>query len=152
LKKFYIVGFLMVLLFDTITHVSFKYAAMNAGEAALQVEWLARVVHQPWLYAALLSYFGAFLTYLTLLRLAPVGPAFAVTQLAVVTVLIYSVVFLGEHLSVCQIAGSMLIMFGICLLGQEPETVAAEKEQVLAQGRLVKPETTDLASADVLNS
>jgi drug/metabolite transporter (DMT)-like permease len=137
LKKFYIVGFLMVLLFDTITHVSFKYAAMHSGEAALQLDWLARVVHQPWLYAALLSYFGAFLTYLTLLRHAPIGPAFAVTQLAVVTVLIYSVVFLGEHMSLWQIAGSLFIMFGICLLGQEPEKVAAEGQEKVADGSLV---------------
>jgi drug/metabolite transporter (DMT)-like permease len=112
----------------------------------LQVAWLMRLLQQPWLYAALFSYFGAFLTYMTLLRHAPVGPAFAVTQLAVVTVLIYSVMFLGEHMSAGQIVGSLLIMCGIYLLGEEPEKVLSGTSEAVAPGSLPLSQTSNFKS------
>ena len=62
---------------------------------------------------------------MTLLRYAPIGPAFAATHLDIVTVLVVSVMWLGETLSRPQIVGAALILTGITVLAvtknEEPE-------------------------------
>ena len=53
---------------------------------------------------------------MTLLRYAPIGPAFAATHLDIVTVLVVSVMWLGESLSPPQVVGAFLILTGITFL------------------------------------
>src|SRR3989442_10264020 len=42
--------------------------------------WLARVFGQPWIYGAFVGYIGAFFSWMTLLKRAPIGPAFAASH------------------------------------------------------------------------
>ena len=114
--RFYAVGFGMLMLFDTWTQVSFKLASNQTGEFALQLAWLKAAVCSPWIYGAVAGYLGAFVTWMTLLKHAPVGPAFAASHLEVVTVLIISVLFFGEHLAPLQIIGGLCIVLGIIFL------------------------------------
>ncbi len=114
--RFYAVGFGALMLFDTWTQISFKLAAGQAGEFALTLAWLKAAVLSPWIYGAVAGYLGAFVTWMTLLKHAPVGPAFAASHLEVVTVLILSVLFFGEHLAPLQIAGGACIVLGIVFL------------------------------------
>ncbi len=53
---------------------------------------------------------------MTLLKHAPVGPAFAASHLEVVMVLIVSVLFFDEKLSLMQCAGGVSIVLGIVCL------------------------------------
>ena len=64
------------------------------------------------------GYVGAFITWMTLLKHAPIGPAFAASHLEVVTVLIISVAFFGEQLSLIQIVGGASIVLGIVCLSR----------------------------------
>ena len=114
--RFYAVGFGVLMLFDTWTQISFKLAAGQAGEFAMTLAWLKSAVFSPWIYGAVAGYLGAFFTWMTLLKHAPVGPAFAATHLEVVTVLIISVLFFDEHLAAPQIAGGLCIVAGIVFL------------------------------------
>jgi len=114
--RFYAVGFGILMLFDTWTQVSFKLASNQTGEFALQLAWLNAAVFSPWIYGAVAGYLGAFVTWMTLLKHAPVGPAFAASHLEVVTVLIISVLFFGEHLAPLQIIGGLCIVLGIIFL------------------------------------
>ncbi|HYA37995.1 MAG TPA: EamA family transporter [Candidatus Methylomirabilis sp.] len=114
--RFYAVGFGILMLFDTWTQVSFKLASSQTGEFALQLAWLKAAVFSPWIYGAVAGYLGAFVTWMTLLKHAPVGPAFAASHLEVVTVLIISVLFFGEHLAPLQIIGGLCIVLGIIFL------------------------------------
>lgn len=116
MKRFYLVGFLILLVFDTVAQVSFKLAAVHTAPAELEIAWIARLVSEVWIYAAIFSYLGAFVTYMTLLKHAAVGPAFAATHAEIVTTMLVSVVWLGERLTVLQVAGAVLIMFGIVVL------------------------------------
>jgi drug/metabolite transporter (DMT)-like permease len=121
-KRFYIIGFSALMLFDTLTQVSFKMASTHAGEFALTLEWLIQVFHNFWIFGAVFGYIGAFITWMTLLKHAPVGPAFAASHLEVVTVLAISFVFFGEHLTVAQLLGAASIVAGIiCLSLSESE-------------------------------
>jgi drug/metabolite transporter (DMT)-like permease len=116
-KKFYVIGFLVLMCCDTLAQCSIKLASIHAGEMQLHLAWVASIIHQGWLYFAIAGYIGSFFTWMTLLKHAPVGPAFAASHLEKISVLFVSVVWLGERLSIVQVAGCVLILGGIALLG-----------------------------------
>jgi drug/metabolite transporter (DMT)-like permease len=74
----------------------------------------------PWMYVAICGYIGSFFTWMTLLKHAPVGPAFAASHLEVVVVLVLSYVIFGDHLSITQLLGSAVIIAGIVCLAFDP--------------------------------
>ncbi len=115
MPRFLIIGFLIVLAFDTLAQVSFKLAGADT-QPALDLGWIVRVVGNIWTYGAIIGYIGAFVTWMTVLKHAPVGPAFAATHLYVVTVAIVAFFFFGEKFSLIQIIGSVLIVLGILVL------------------------------------
>jgi drug/metabolite transporter (DMT)-like permease len=115
-RRFYTIGFAVLIAFDTLTQVSFKLTTIHTGEFTPRVAWLVGVFGQPWIWGAIVGYAGAFITWMTLLKHAPVGPAFAASHLEVVTVLIVSVLAFGEHLSLLQGAGAFCILLGIACL------------------------------------
>jgi len=115
LRRFLIFGFLVVLGFDTLAQISFKLAGAGTHPSA-DFAWITRVACSPWTYTAIIGYVGAFITWMTLLKHAPVGPAFAATHLYIVSVAIFSLLFLGEKFSMMQIVGSLLIVSGIFVL------------------------------------
>jgi drug/metabolite transporter (DMT)-like permease len=111
-----ILGFGALMLFDTSTQVFLKLASNHAGEFAMTSEYLREVARNLWIYGAVCGYLGAFFTWMTLLKHAPVGPAFAASHLEVVIVLIISVLFFGERLAPLQIVGCLCIVGGIIFL------------------------------------
>ena len=44
MKKFYIIGFLILMLFDTLAQISFKLASIHAMPLTFDVHWLIRVL------------------------------------------------------------------------------------------------------------
>jgi len=127
MRHFFLAGLIVLMAFDTATQIGFKFAAMEAAPAAFDAGWLARLLVEKWIYIAVLGYLGAFVTWMTLLRRAPVGPAFAASHLEIVSVLLISVLFLGESLSRSQVLGSLLILSGIGLLTPRNERKRVEK-------------------------
>jgi drug/metabolite transporter (DMT)-like permease len=125
LTRFYLLGFLLLLGFDTFAQVSFKLAANHAMPLLMGVAWVLRVFTTPWTYAAILGYIGAFFTWMTLLRHAPIGPAFAASHLEVVGLLAISVLFFDERLSLLQLFGSALIVAGIVCLARSESPARA---------------------------
>jgi drug/metabolite transporter (DMT)-like permease len=114
--RFYAIGFTVLMLFDTWTQISFKLASRQTGEFNTTTAWLRAAAESPWIYGAIGGYIGAFIAWMTLLKRAPVGPAFAASHLEVVVVLVLSVFLFGEHLSQWQIAGAASIVAGIVFL------------------------------------
>ena len=115
-RDFYAVGFSVLIAFDTLTQVSIKLASTHAGEFVMKTDWLLTVLQNPWLYAAIGGYLGAFGAWMTLLKHAPIGPAFAASHLGLVAVLGISVAYFGEHLSMMQVVGALCIVVGIVFL------------------------------------
>jgi drug/metabolite transporter (DMT)-like permease len=120
-RDFYIIGFSALMFFDTLTQVSFKLSSSHAGVFVPEFAWLFTVFLNPWVYGAVIGYLGSFVAWITLLKHAPVGPAFAASHLDVVTVLIISVVYLGEKLSTLQVLGALCIIAGIVCLSLSKE-------------------------------
>jgi drug/metabolite transporter (DMT)-like permease len=114
--RFYIFGFSALMICDSLTQISFKLASNHGGDFFMQFEWFLSIFSQPWIYGAVLGYLGSFVAWMTLLKHAPVGPAFVASHLEVVLVLIVSAVYFGDRLSLMQIVGALLIVLGILCL------------------------------------
>ncbi|MGA8278090.1 MAG: EamA family transporter [Rhodanobacteraceae bacterium] len=116
MNRFYLFGFALLMGFDTLSQVCFKYAGTHALPLQADVAWLARLFTQPWVYGAVIGYIGAFLVWMALLKRAPIGPAFAASHLEVVSVLLLSVPLFGEHIGPVQGLGAVAIVAGIVCL------------------------------------
>ncbi|MBZ0223303.1 MAG: EamA family transporter [Dokdonella sp.] len=116
MRRFYLIGFLVLVCFDTFAQVCFKLTANHALPPEANLAWVLRVASSPWVYAAIACYIGAFITWMALLEHAPIGPAFAASHLEVVSVLALSVVIFNERISAAQLIGSALIIAGIVCL------------------------------------
>lgn len=130
MSRFYILGFLFLMLFDTLGQISFKLAATAAEPLEANWMWISRIFSHPYVYFAICGYIGAFFTWMTLLRRAPVGPAFAASHLEVVTVMIASVIIFGETISLSNLIGAICIVGGIvCLAFAEREELNKQKKE-----------------------
>ena len=126
LGRFYFFGFLILVAFDTVVQLSFKYAGNHAFPPEANWAWIVRVFGHPWIYLAVVGYIGNFFTWMTLLKHAPIGPAFAVTHLEVVSVMLFSIWLFNEPLSWARVIGALVIVAGIVCLafaesGAHPE-------------------------------
>ena len=111
--------------------------AIHALPLTFDLPWLGRVFWQPYVYMAIGGYIGAFFTWMTLLKRAPVGPAFAASHLEVVTVMIASVWVFNEEITIPGLIGAALIIGGIiCLAFAEKEL--ADKEKVEETGKALE--------------
>jgi drug/metabolite transporter (DMT)-like permease len=123
MKRFYVIGFLLLMGFDTLAQLGLKYTAIHALPLVASSDWLLRILSQPWIYIALIGYLGAFFMWLTLLKKAPIGPAFAASHLDVISVMLCSSLLFNEHLTLIQLLGAGLILGGIiCLALSESKT------------------------------
>lgn len=109
-------GFALLLAIDTGHQVCIKLAGDHVGAFVLDALWFDRVLREPLVYVVLGLYAAAFVVYSWLLRVAPVGPSYAALHGHVVTVLLISLLFFGERLTLMQLAGCALIIGGIALL------------------------------------
>lgn len=119
MTRFYLLGFLALMLFDTLAQVSFKYTAIYASPLTLDGAWLYRIFAHGWVYVAFAGYIGAFYTWMTLLRYAPVGPAFAASHLDIISVTLISIWLFNDDLSLAKIIGGVLILLGILCLARD---------------------------------
>ena len=125
MKRFYLIGFGLLMAFDTLAQLSFKWAGLHGGDPTFDLPWLLRVFAQPYIYGAIVGYVGAFFSWMALLTRAPVGPAFAASHLEIVSVLLLSAWLFGERLTPLQWLGSAAIVAGIlCLARGEAEAEA----------------------------
>ena len=128
MRRFYLFGFLLLMCFDTLAQISFKYAGNHALPVEANLAWLLRVFGAPWVYGAIIGYVGAFFTWMALLKHAPIGPAFAASHLEVVSVLILSAWLFGDALTPARLVGAALIVAGIVCLGVAEDRAAGSAE------------------------
>jgi hypothetical protein len=126
MKRFFFVGFGILMAFDTLAQICFKFTAVNALPLEFSTGWLARVFLHPWIYGSLIGYIGTFFTWLTLLKRLSIGASFAASHVEVVSVMIISVWVFNEPMTLAKIAGATLILIGIvCLAIAEEKLVSS---------------------------
>jgi drug/metabolite transporter (DMT)-like permease len=111
-----LIGFLLLVAIDTFVQIGFKLAGNNTLPVTLDLPWLQRVGQEPWVVGVLLGYGAAFLVYMTLIKHAPIGPAFAASHMEIVTVTLFSVLVFGDTLTLWQAAGCCAIVTGVVVL------------------------------------
>ena len=116
MKKIVYALFVLLLAIDTFNQVAFKMAGERTAPVTFDADWLMRIVNEPWIGAIIAGYLAAFLIYMTLLRDVHIGPAFAASHLEIVAVIIFSVLFFGERLTLLQVIGCSAILGGVVLL------------------------------------
>ena len=114
---FYLIGFALLMAFDTLGAVSFKFAGMHALPVQANTAWLLRLFAHPWIYGAVIGYIGAFFTWMTLLKHAPIGPAFAASHLELGSVMLAAWWLFDEPLTATRVTGALCILAGIVCLG-----------------------------------
>ncbi|KAB7770556.1 DMT family transporter [Xanthomonas maliensis] len=124
MRRLYLIGFPLLLCFDSLAQLCFKLAGDRALPLDFSLSWLQRLFAQPFLYGAVLGYVGAFFTWMTLLEEAPIGPAFAASHLEVVSVLVLSAWLLGEPLTAVHVLGATLILAGVACLARAESRLA----------------------------
>ncbi len=129
MRRFYLIGFLLLLMFDTLAQISFKLAGGHALPLEFSAAWLLRVFGQPWIYGSVVGYLGAFAVWMALLKHAPIGPAFAASHLEIVSVLLLSHWLFGEQISWGQAVGGLFIVAGVICLAFSEEDVPGEGDQ-----------------------
>ena len=137
-RRFYLLGFALLLVCDVIVQVSFKLAGNHAFPPQASIDWLLRVFGGPWIYLAVIGYVGNFFIWMSLLKHAPIGPAFAATHLEVVAVMLISVWLFGEPLTLARVTGAVIIVAGIICLAfaEEREHSPDDAAPVAAKGVL----------------
>jgi drug/metabolite transporter (DMT)-like permease len=129
MRRFLIIGFLILMSFDTLAQLSFKLASTHAMPLDFNPDWFVRLFGKPWVYGAVFGYLGAFVTWMTILKHAPVGPSFAASHLELISVTLFSVWLLGEEMNAWKIAGGALIILGVlCLAKSEAKETHAQRE------------------------
>jgi drug/metabolite transporter (DMT)-like permease len=126
--RFYLAGFALLLAFDTVVQLSFKLTGEHAFPPEANLAWVARVFGHPWIYIALIGYIGNFFTWMSLLKHAPIGPAFAASHLDVVTVMLASAWLFHEALTPMRLVGAAVIMLGIVCLAVAEKGSSPEKD------------------------
>jgi len=101
---------------DTASQVCIKLAGNRIGPFEFDAAWLARTAAEPLIYLVLLSFGCSFVVYITLLKYAPVGPAYAAAHSHIVGVLLVSFLVFGERLSLMQALGATAIIAGVTIL------------------------------------
>lgn len=115
-RRFVLIGFLLLIVFDTAAQLALKSASTGALPLQASAAWVSRLLHERALYVAVLGFVSAFLVWMALLRHAPIGPAFAASNLDIVTVLLASHWIFDEHIGWWQTLGAGLIVAGVgCL-------------------------------------
>ncbi|OCG33220.1 hypothetical protein A9G29_04680 [Gilliamella sp. Fer2-1] len=127
MARFYVIGFSVLLYFDTIAQCSFKLTAIEAQPLEMSIEWLIRVFTNPWIYISIAGYILTFFTWMTLLKKAPVGPAFAASHFEVVTVMIASIWLFNEQVTLFKFVGTILIVSGILFLAIAENKLAKQE-------------------------
>lgn len=129
MKRFYIIGFLALMSFDTLAQTSFKFISIHAEPLNFDLAWFLRIFSSPWLYGALFGYLGSFVSWMTLLKHAPLGPAFAASHLELVSVTLLSFWLFHEPLDAYKLVGGLLIVLGVLCLAKNEDADASSQQE-----------------------
>ena len=111
-----LLGFVLLIAIDTFVQVGFKIAGERTLPVTLDLPWLERVANEPWVLAVIGGYCAAFTVYMTLIKHAPIGPAFAASHMEIVIVTLISVLIFGDTINMVQILGCCAIVAGVLVL------------------------------------
>jgi drug/metabolite transporter (DMT)-like permease len=116
---------LLLVIVATVCQVAMKLAGDAAGAFVPSLASLHAAAATPWLWLAVACYLGEFLLWMAILEKSALSAAFPASAITYVSVMVASWAVLGEPMDWEKIAGSVIIVAGILLLGSERRASAA---------------------------
>lgn len=113
LRPLALLGIGLAILLQTAASVLSKQAALS-----LETFGLVGVVSNPWYLAMLLALFVQALVWVQVLRRLPLGLAYPFTSLVFPATLVAAWALFGEEVRISHLAGTLVILAGIVLIGQ----------------------------------
>jgi multidrug transporter EmrE-like cation transporter len=115
----YWLGYLGILLTVTFTvygQIILKWQATKLDgllERSQFIEYLARLLLNPWILSSLVAAFLAFLSWSIVMTKLPLSHAYPFTAISFVLVLVLSAIFLQERITMLKVIGSSLVILGL---------------------------------------
>jgi multidrug transporter EmrE-like cation transporter len=113
-------GILMTIVFTIYSQLIIKWQVNNAGELPVdsfgKVKFLLILLLNPWVISAILATLGAGLSWMLAMSKFDLSYAYPFTSLLYVLMMVASVVFFNESLTMNKMIGVSFIMIGIVIL------------------------------------
>ena len=115
MKLYVLIYFITLIFLDTVCQISLKELSNNfLGLNIFEFyNFIFIIFHSVWTLVILVCYFFIISLYLYLLKKIQLGSLYASVHLNIVTVLIFSIIFLGDKLSYFQTIGAFFITVGV---------------------------------------
>src|ERR1700674_1453807 len=108
-----VVGLTLAIVFDTVQQLAWKIGIVAIPETDSLAIKIQAVLHQPLFGLVAVLMLLRLINWLRVLEVADLSYALPITSLSYVTVAAASAWYLGETLTVLQIAGMAIIMVGV---------------------------------------
>jgi len=117
------IGVFLTLFFSLYSQLVIKWQVNNAGELPLdhfgKLKFLFFLLLNPWVISAIIATFGAGISWMLAMAKFDLSYAYPFLSLIYVFMMIASVVFLNESLTMNKIIGVFFIMIGIIILAKD---------------------------------
>ena len=121
-------AWLALLACEMLSQIALKMAGRDTGEFDFSWTGFGRVLASPWIWTAVCTYLGAFLSWMLILRKSRLSAAFPTSAIVFIGVMFSSWLVLGETVTWTMVAGAALIVGGILLLGTDDEVQSHDVE------------------------
>ena len=111
-----------------LSQISLKYAGLDTGAFDFSVAAFQRALASPWLWISIGSHVGEFLVWISILRKSSLSAAFPTLAILFVGMIGAGWLLFGEAIGWSKIAGSLLILSGILLLGPDADDEVVQPE------------------------
>ena len=111
-----------------LSQISLKYAGLDSGAFNFSVAAFERALASPWLWISIGSHVGEFMVWIAILRKSTLSAAFPTLAILFVMMIVAGWLLFGETIGWSKLAGSLLILGGILLLGPDTDDDIAQPE------------------------
>lgn len=114
------IGILLTISFSVYSQLVIKWQVNNAGELPLdsfgKIRFLFFLLLNPWVISAILATLGAGLSWMLAMSKFDLSYAYPFTSLIYVLMMVASVIFFNESLTVNKVIGVFFIIIGVIIL------------------------------------
>jgi multidrug transporter EmrE-like cation transporter len=116
------IGVFLTIIFTVYSQLVIKWQVNNAGELPLdgfgKIQFLLILLLNPWVISSIIATLGAGLSWMLAMSKFDLSYAYPFVSLVYVFMMVASVVFFNESLTINKVLGVFLIFTGIIILTQ----------------------------------